>query len=349
MSTPDSNKPIQFLLERPWILLLTGIAIIVTTVLLRRQLTSISHEIVIDVLRELGMALAIIGFVTWSVEAARVKSFADSLSSQVDRIIKTFSATLSSEVSRKLDEIKNTTVDAVIQGPLPRAYYEHVQKVVFKNCFVRETWDVTFNFEWNPTKETDKPDFVYLAIEQIYRIRNVGTSAEPYEIDHYETRDWDDIFPGATDYTHLRAELDDQPGVFVFNESVTSGAWEADGDQLRLHKKAEIKPGQALTVTVGSRKIMRDRQYESRLVGEPTLGVNFHMQAPEDLFVEVEIPESLLGSLKEKIKPLEELKVKNRISRHWNIPFPLPPSACIFVSWRHRKNQNEESNEATKS
>jgi len=76
----------------------------------------------VDFLRELCIALAIVGTATVSIERMRVKSF---------------SAELSGNVASKLAEIEDTTRDAIMRGPLPRTYYEDVKQLMLMNRFLR--------------------------------------------------------------------------------------------------------------------------------------------------------------------------------------------------------------------
>lgn len=331
---------LRSLLEHPWVLFLIGIADFITAAALKEQ--SLLGDHTAEVLKEFGIAVAIIGFVAWSIEKARVAAFADALSREVNKIVQTFSSTLSSEVSRKLDEIKDATVYAVIQGPLPPRYYEEIQEIVFNNQFVRETWTVTFDFHWFPV-EGREYEFLHLSIEQSYGIKNMK-GPRSYPIEHYESKDWDDAFPGSTRFRYLRAEVDDQPGVLVINEPAEGRTppWkDTTNNEVRFRVEREIQPRSVLAVDVGSEKIMRDRQYESRMIGEPTLQAKFLIRAPADLSVKIEIPEMLLGSSQEKVKPVPVPTTEGRVSYYWHVARPLPPSACLFVSWQRKEGRDQ--------
>jgi hypothetical protein len=311
---------LQWVFERPWILFLTGVGIVglVSWFQAQNQLT----EIQAHVLTEIGMAVAIIGFVTWSIEKARVESFTTHLT------------TLTNE---KLEEIKKTTVDAIIQGPLPRTYYEHISKTMFDTSFLRTEWTIRIDIDWKPG--TADREYLQLKIEQVYKIQNISSFPQEFEVGHFESRDWDDKFPQSTRFRYVRAEYADGSGSFFSVEPSTDGTqpWKIDDDTISFARRINIPPGRTVEIQVASEKLMRDRQYESRIVGEPSTGIKFLINAPEDLAVTIDIPEFLLGSPGEKIKISEERPRDGRQSSYWHIARPLPPSSCIFIVWKRRE------------
>lgn len=313
-AAPIHQRLLSLLLEKPWVLLLLGLSLVGSAVFMVGHVSHLTSEI----FKELGMAVSIIGFVTWSVETARIKTFTD---------------TLSKVVSNKLEEIKQTTVDAIIQGSLPRDYYEHISKTMFLSAFVQFDWNIIVEFHWTSAER----EYLHVVIDQTYKVQNISSVPETYHLHHFESRDWDDKFPNSTSFRYIEAYFEGvvDPIVHEVNTPSAEKPWKTEGDYLSYGRDVEIPSAGVLLVRVGSRKIMRDRQYESRLVVHPTLGAEFTLQGPGDLHTDVEIPDILLGSLAGKTKiGEEEDDLLGRNVSHWKIARPLPPATSVFVNWR---------------
>ena len=316
-----------WLLARPWLLLLLGL-IDVGLITLLRSWQIIQEGTIPEILKELGLAIAIVGFVTWSVERARVNLFTTELSKLVDE---------------KLNQIKETTTDAIRQGPLPRPYYEQVSQTMFLSNFFKYEWIVKLKFEWCKDGAFDVPfkdEFVRLFIEQEYRIKNISGVRQWYTIDHYESRDWDDKIPNATSFDYVRARLDKKDEFAINTDKDTDPPWHLANEGIRFTQQVELPSDGVLKVWVASHKLMRVGQYESRIMGEPTESALFQITGPDDLSVDIEVPEILLGTLKGKVKVSSKSDGKGSTSSVWHVARPLPPSACIFINWKQVPKDN---------
>src|SRR5262249_53334273 len=84
-----------------------------------------------EVFREIGIALTLAAIATMSIEAARVREF---------------SSELAAIVNTKLEEIEKTASDAILRGPLPKSYYEHVKRLMLLKLFLRNDWRMNMVF-----------------------------------------------------------------------------------------------------------------------------------------------------------------------------------------------------------
>jgi len=269
-----------------------------------------------DVLRELSLALVIVGLVTISVERARVKTFSEQLSRAVDQ---------------KLAQIEETTRDAIVAGPLPKAYYEQIKQVILLNRFLRPEWTMTIRFV-----PLDKlQGFVSFSFEQVYSIKNLHGFETKYVVEHWESCDWEDKCPGTTCIRYVKAKYEGADA-WLFEEQaeigITLGVREDSA--VRFKKPISIPTNQVLVVHEGSTKVMRDRGYEAISISEPTMGAKFWVECPEDLVVEITIPEIHPDRDKHVVKGKKEPMEGGRIRTYWEFHSAMPPFSYFIVDWR---------------
>lgn len=331
ISNQKDSRKLNLVLAWPWILLCIGIVDVGLVSLLRHR-NLIGNETV-EVLKEFGIAAAIIGLVTLSIEKARVLSFTRALSAVVDHKLEDIK-----KITRDaILELAAITKDAIYQGNLPREYYEQISKTMLQRSFTQSHWLVELDFEWLPDSEHE---FLNIFIDQTYEITNISSFTTRYRIQHYESKDWDHKFPGATSFRYVRAWLGDrQAPSSVTVEGVPEGdsRFSVTPKELRFTTEIDIPSRGILNVEVGTRKILSDRHYEGRFVFNPTLGARFHITAPDNLAIHLEVPEPLLAGIEnriENIKVGEEKTVDGRKTSHWNVTRPLPPTTRLFVIWR---------------
>jgi hypothetical protein len=123
-----------------------------------------------EVVKEIGLALLIAGLATVTIERLRVRSFSNELAK---------------EVSEKLQALEYAATDAIMRGPLPRQYYEHVKRLMLLRHFLRQNWIVQLEFHWTTSD-------VRVLLDQRYRMSNLSGTTETYKIEHFEQHDMDD-------------------------------------------------------------------------------------------------------------------------------------------------------------
>jgi hypothetical protein len=321
---PEVESTLQkFLSLLPYVLFAAGLISVGVAVWIKHTNWN-NREIIAEVVKEVGIAAAVVGIVTISIEKWKVKSFTAELEKVVDR---------------KLDEIKSITKDAVFQGPLPREYYEQISKTMVNDhrWFAQLDWEVSLDLRW---KATDS-EYIDVFIEQGYKIQNISSFDKTFTIRHFESKDFDDKFPGATSFRFVRAWLKETPmspllDVQLAAANPTAPYIKEDLEEVQFKADLDIPKARCLCVRVGSRKVLRDRHYESRFIFRPTLGASFKITAPDDVDAKLDVPTLLKGKPEDQLKVGEEKNSDGRTTTHWLVGTPLPPATCVFVIWRRK-------------
>lgn len=328
MSTPRDRVP--------WILLIIGLVVIAVApssighkaveqlrVLVEEIFPLLVPLVAVEVFKELGIALAIIATVALFMERQRIENFTD----QISRIVKA-----------KLDEIEQTTLNAIIRGPLPREYYEEISKVLLFNHFLRTDWAIRLTFSLEDTKE-----YIKVSFDQEYKIKNLYGYEKPYLVDHLEALEWEDKFPDATKIQYVRVKYERSTN-WIVNEAAETGKpiGVKEHDFIRFKESVSVPTDEVLVVHEGSIKIIRERGYEGIIVGEPTLGMKCWITHQDDLIVNIEYPEIHPGFQAYKGKVGEERLEGGKLRSYWEFPSPMPPFSYYIVNW-HKKTENPTS------
>jgi hypothetical protein len=157
--------------------------------LLRLHSAFVASFFAAEVLRELGIALILVAVATVSIEAARVRAFTADLFAIVDA---------------KLAEIERTAADAIMRGPFPKSYYEHVKRLMLLKPFLRSDWRINLVFN-------HKQDCFEMLFEQHFRITNLASIAQTYLVVHHESPDLGGDFKGFARIRYARARKDNAP------------------------------------------------------------------------------------------------------------------------------------------
>ena len=326
---PRPNWSKKWLGERlPWSILLVGVALVLLSTTHRTgwlewliPVLQPHVDGIFEAVKEFGMAFVIAGVAALSIERSRAKAF---------------SKELSVEVKDKLKTIEEATTSLVMRGPLPTAYYEHVLKGMLSPRFVLLDWNIRIELAWNDELDP-KHEFLEFSFAQDYKIRNLHSFSAAYNISHFESLDWDDRFPATTRMRYLRAFLDGGPGLLVNmapSPDKPLGEIDARAGLIRLSHAQEIPADGVLCVETAVVKVLKEREFETRIIREPTMGVKLLITCPAELKVNLELPQLLLEDEVFEPKLGEELLSDGRKQSHWHIPRPMPPSTYITVAWR---------------
>lgn len=273
-----------------------------------------------QLIHEIGIAIAVVGFVSWSIERAHLAEFGNQLS----MVAKT-----------KLDEIELASREAIVRGPLPRIYYEHVSTIMLNNRFVKYDWVVNLRFEWVSGKDQGEACLRCITDSE-YKIKNYCGWEEEYEIDHFESCELEERFPGTAAIRYVRAKWEGSGNWIIEYQGKDSG--EHVDKFVRFKQKVTMAAEAVLEVRQGSAKMVRPSQEDWVLISEPTMSVECNVDCPEDLIMEVDWPESDL-SAGHKANMHEEPMPDGRKRITWDFPFPMSPYSCFFICWRRKEGR----------
>ena len=144
----------------------------------------VASLIVAEVLRELGIALILAAVATVSIEAARVRQFSIELTELADA---------------KIADIERAAADAILRGPLPKPYYEHVKRLMLLKPFLRSSWRINLVF----TRKAD--DRLEMLFDQHYCVTNLASISHIYTVVHHESPDQNGDFRGVARIRYARA------------------------------------------------------------------------------------------------------------------------------------------------
>jgi hypothetical protein len=352
------------LLKHPWLLVAIGLvlAIVASVGSIHWLLVDVAGmrkeyaELLLDVFKEVGLAFFIAGIAILSIEQGRIKKFADELKTEVDkelgniqvatkelatevskelRDIKSATTGLTHEVDNKLKEIEKATTDLVYRGPLPREYYKKIKQEMLEPRFVRQEWIFRLEVSWIDDLDPDH-EFLEFSFNQEYELRNVDSSTQKYTVSHFESCDWDwdPRFTNTTRIRYLRIYLG---GVLIKNEIAPPGATlghkDAEKEFMKVEHEVEVASGNVLRVVEGSSKVMSARHLETRMVSEPTMDLRLYLRYPEDLKVEIDLPDVLIGGENLELVSDEPLRDGKRES-YWHVSRPVAPLTFFNIVWR---------------
>jgi hypothetical protein len=271
------------------------------------------------VVREIGIALAIVGLATVSVEKRRIAVFTQELSEMVDH---------------KLTQIEDTTRDAIFRGPLPRRYYETVREFLLLNRFQKSEWNVKIVLRPVPTNH----DYYVLDFDQTYRVTNLHGSDRSYPLIHYEALtpvSLEDIFPSNTRILYVRARVDNA-STFLINEVAADGATVGarKEDKVIFEKPIPLKTGESVLVEEASVIIVRSRDGNELVIWEPTMGLRVVVEHPPELLVSIGFPDAITNAAAVEAGK-SSVEVNDRVKRSmWEYGMPLLPGTIIALEWR---------------
>jgi hypothetical protein len=271
-----------------------------------------------EVLRELGIALVLVAVATISIEAARVRAFSGELSAIVDG---------------KLEQIEKTAADAIMRGPLPKSYYEHVKRLMLLKPFLRSDWRINLVFN-------DRQDYFEVLFEQHFRITNLTSIGQTYSVVHHESPDQGGGFPGLARIRYARARHENAQD-WEFNEAAPDGETLGklvDGD---LGFERNVGVAANISMSVETASVEHARLVDTRLFIPPdaTTGLVCVCEHPSWLNVELDLPEVVGLPDDFSGKVASERLSDGRVRTEWQFPFPIVPSAAAVLSWWPAKDR----------
>jgi hypothetical protein len=264
------------------------------------------------VLREIGIALLIVVIATATIESVRVKMF---------------SRELQDATEDKLRQIADTAADKILQGPLPESYYYHVKREMLLRPIFRSNWHI--NAILTPKVE----NALELVFDQEYTVENCAKLEETYSVEAYQSLETE--FADRARIRHVRARFERSIKYQIDESAPDDGATVGDRDAtaIKFKKSVLLRPGVALTITVGTLEWTYPNDMFFVVVNDPTAGARCVIDHPESTVVKFEFPEGESeGTRHAAIESVE--KLPGGIMRStWDFPFPIVPTATIICYW----------------
>jgi hypothetical protein len=265
----------------------------------------------LEALREIGLALAIVGFATLTIEAVRVKQFSEELQKAV---------------ATKLLEIERISADAIMRGPLPRFYYEHIKRLMLLKQTYRTGWGINLRLE--PAAD----GLFELSYDQAYTVKNLSAVVHIYELEFLETLDGEFTDKSRIRFVKARFEHSPHPEVFL-EASPGETIGNRTEDAIVFRQSIPMNQGMSLVVEEGSVGWVRSSDMFFVPAADPADGIRCTMDHPSTVRVVFEFPE---GPTRESVylaaKRTEQLRT-GWVRSSWDYPFPIVPSVAIICSW----------------
>jgi hypothetical protein len=243
--------------------------------------------------------------------------------------IASFTRELEEVVNRRLLEIQKTTTDAIFQGPLPRAYYEHVKSMMLQDRFLITDLHCTFRF----VPRDHDPNHLRLLFDEVFKVKNLNEVAQPYVVESFESLDLDDLFPGTTRILYVRAKSDGTSSWLIRKSArpgQTLGTVE-DGDRLSFKEKIWLQHDQQIVVEKGTEEIVRVRDMVPLVMTHPTIGVRFTVHHPRDIRFCIAFPSTYTSG--EHDPHVSRREDGDTVVEEWDFPFPMVPSSDVSTWW----------------
>lgn len=265
-----------------------------------------------EVLKEICLAAAVAGLATIAIENLRIHVFTEELEELV---------------AKKLNSIEEATKDAVARGPLPRPYYEYVQKMMLSSTFIGSDWTITIRLE----PDVHRSGCVQRSIDQQYMLKNLSGTEQQYVLEHRST-----VFGirGTGAITCMRAKLQ-HTGEWLVN--LPSSGDESIGivkDGCLVFQRTVPVPRDAtIMVEKGSVDPLDAHDFTLFLVRHAHTHLRCAVDHPDGLTISMHFPEAYGAPI--SFSPLTgERQLRPGWKRsEWDFPFPLLPGSTVALEW----------------
>lgn len=248
-------------------------------------------------------------------------------------------------MTEKLAEIERTATDAIMRGPLPRFYYEHVKRLMLLRQIYRTEWNINITLS---SAQDGRHEMLY---DQSFVIRNLSGLVEIYDLCIYESSDGDESNKARIRFVEARFEHSSKAEIEEHSsESDSLGNWDEDGS-LEFSRSIPLPQGSSLRVLSGTSGFVRENDMFFVPAVDPADGIRVVIDHPKTVNLVVEFPE---GPTREspygavcRVEALTHTVARTT----WDYPHPIVPSAAIICYWwpSSGRSRQRATNEASVS
>jgi hypothetical protein len=261
----------------------------------------------------------IVSVATMTIESLRVKMFSDELQKAV---------------ATRLEEIERTAADAIMRGPLPRSYYEHVKRLMLLKQILRS------NSELRMVLTPVSNERFELLFDQSYTVRNLSGLEQSWSLECHESTDGQ--YGERTRIRFVRARFERAAALEVDEVAPEGGTAGVKGNgEIVFARPIRIPPGAGLVVEMGSVGWVRGNDLFYVPARDPGEGIRCVVDHPESVEVECEFPEGPMPESAYIARTWTEGLRDGWRRSTWEYSFPIAPSTAVICYWSVRDKPSQ--------
>jgi hypothetical protein len=279
--------------------LVAGLALIYLGVV--KPLTWGWSEVFWEIIRHIGIALLISGFIGSTVE-----TFVKKRTKEEQQIY--------------LNEIGQNVFHAVLKQNFPPAIYEQVKSQILLETFVRKN----FTTDMSMIAQADS-DYLVATVSHSYELHRISDVATDHTLESYLDLE---IFPGVTESSRFKSLIvEDQDGTKIceYDETNISGIIKKTDEWLLLSKIIDMKNHRIVKIRMQSELYFKKTDYHTWSMTSITENLTLNMYTPEKL--------KFMFSANHPSKDLFTLN-HNGVKHTYDFKGGILPEQGVTISWQ---------------
>jgi hypothetical protein len=228
-----------------------------------------------------------------------------------------------------IQEIKQASYDAILRELMPREIFTEVQEQIIRQPFLRKNSMVVLDIQWLNKKR----GFLLIQSTIGYEVKNVSKTLERYLVRVNQERMYENEYPNNVKILKVQIFGQTESDVRTYEGKELEGKTTSDEKFIRVEIPLALEPDETISVKSSGTYIMAASDVFTHVVNRPTVGLDYTVNFPEDLYVEA----SPLFPSSVSFEP----EVQSNISKRWQIKKGLLPFQGIEIIWRPKKKSQK--------